>query len=99
MDRLWPAQEILIDMIKYLLSFFMVIICAPAFSQWAVYDDEVYKQLVLVNKIKNFDGLGAGKTYDGYESERSSDAGDSKVGSGDGLAIIKVSKPNLKGCL
>ena len=46
-----------------------------AHAQWAVYDDEVKKQLVKINNIKNIDNLGAGKTYDHFESERTGNNG------------------------
>lgn len=57
-------------------------------AQWAVYDDEVKKQLVLVNKTTNIDGLGSGKTYDHFESERSA-TGDIRMGSGSDAATLK----------
>lgn len=76
-------------MIKYLFPFVLMFVCSSVFAQWAVYDDEVYKQLILVNKIKKIDGLDADKTYDHYESERNDDKGDIKMGSGDSLAVLK----------
>lgn len=57
-------------------------------AQWAVYDDEVKKQLLLINKTSNIEGLGSGKTYDHFESERS-ESGDVKMGSGSDAAILK----------
>ena len=62
----------------------------PAFAQWAVYDDEVYKQLTYINNIKNLSGFESkDKTYEHYESERDGDKGDIKMGSGDSKAILK----------
>ena len=51
-------------------------------------DDEVKKQLVLVNKTSNIEGLGPGKTYDHFESERS-EAGDIRMGAGSDAATLK----------
>lgn len=67
----------------------MLMACFPAQAQWAVYDEEVKRQLVLVNRINKLQGLDASKTYDHYESERSNDTGDIRMGRGDGLAVLK----------
>jgi hypothetical protein len=89
MGILWLDPGILIKMNKYIFAAFLLHFCSSAFAQWAVYDDEVHKQLTLINKIKKIDGLGADKTYDHYESERNDDRGDIKMGSGDSLTVLK----------
>ena len=72
----------------FLVSFVFFSTIQPVCAQWAVYDDEVKKQLVLVNKIGKMPGLGSDKSYDHYESERG-DRGDIRMGSGDNTAILK----------
>ncbi|WP_374409478.1 hypothetical protein [Hydrogenophaga sp.] len=68
----------------------LVLTSLSSHAQWAVYDDEVFKQLQLVNNIKNLKGFDSGdKTYDHYESERDVDSGDIKIGNGDGKALLK----------
>lgn len=74
---------------RYFVFAFFSLPCFSALAQWAVYDHEVYKQLVLVNKIDKIAGLGADKTYDHYEGERDEATGDIKMGSGDSRAILK----------
>ncbi|MFP8778286.1 hypothetical protein [Hydrogenophaga sp. RWCD_12] len=70
--------------------FFVILSLAslPVYAQWAVYDDEVYKQLAAVNKIKPLTGVTSDKPYEHYDSSRD-DTGDIKMGSGDGRAILK----------
>jgi hypothetical protein len=68
-----------------LLSF----LSASAFAQWAVYDDEVKRQLVRINKIDTLSGLGSDKTFDHFESERDGDTGDVKMGNGGSRAVLK----------
>lgn len=63
-------------------------VAMPAHAQWAVFDDEVKKQLLLVNKIQKFEDFSSDKPYDHYESQ-SSDRGDIRMGSGDSQAILK----------
>lgn len=71
-----------------ILSILLLLVNSSAIAQWAVYDDELKKQLVKINNIKNLDGMGSEKTYDHYEGERS-DKGDIRMGSGDSLAILR----------
>lgn len=73
---------------KFSILILGVFWCSFASAQWAVYDDEVNKQLIKINKTANLEGLGADKTYDHYESERN-DKGDIRMGAGNGLAILK----------
>jgi hypothetical protein len=80
---------LVIKMRKGVLFFIAMIAIFPAYAQWAVYDKEVYDQLVLVNKIRNLDGLGSNKTYDHYQSERDDATGDIKMGGGVSLATLK----------
>jgi hypothetical protein len=71
-----------------ILSILLFLANSSAIAQWAVYDDELKKQLVKINNIKNLDGMGSEKTYDHYEGERS-DKGDIRMGSGDSLTILR----------
>jgi hypothetical protein len=74
---------------KYLLQTVLLgLVVLPAHAQWAVYDDEVRKQLVLVNRIQKLDDFTSEKPYDHYESQRG-DRGDIRMGSGDSLAVLK----------
>ena len=60
-----------------------------SFSQWAVYDEEVKKQLVLVNKTKKLTGFeSTAKTYDHYEASQN-DRGDVTMGTGQNAATLK----------
>lgn len=63
--------------------------CLPAYAQWAVYDDEVFKQLAAINKIKPLSGFKSDKPYEHYDGARDADTGDIKMGSGDSLAVLK----------
>lgn len=75
---------------KYLLFSLLLVYFPFGHAQWAVYDNEVYKQLVLINKIKKLDGFeSAGQTYEHYESARDASTGDVSMGSGDSLAVLK----------
>ncbi|PKO32509.1 MAG: hypothetical protein CVU36_02410 [Betaproteobacteria bacterium HGW-Betaproteobacteria-9] len=53
-----------------------------------MYDDEVKKQLLKINNIKNIEGLDNGKTYQHFESERTAE-GDIKMGSGSETTTLK----------
>lgn len=78
-----PAMNKRVLLALVIFSFF-----PSVHAQWAVYDDEVKKQLVLINKIGKMEGLGSDKSYDHYESERG-DQGDIRMGSGESLAVLK----------
>lgn len=61
-----------------------------AYAQWAVYDDEVKKQLVLINKIGAAGSMTSSNTkpYNNFENQRS-ESGDFTMGSGNSAAILK----------
>lgn len=72
------------------LIWILELCCLPASAQWAVYDKEVYDQLILVNQVKNLlDFNEKNNAYKHYESEQDNDTGDVKMGSGDSLATLK----------
>jgi hypothetical protein len=73
---------------KFLTVVGLLFLLPSAQAQWAVYDDEVKQQLVKINTITNIDGLGSGKTYNHFESERTAE-GDIKMGSGSETATLK----------
>ena len=73
---------------KVFILLVMPLLASTSYAQWAVYDDEVKRQLILVNRTKNIEGLSSGKTYDHFESERT-EAGDIKMGSGSDAAVLK----------
>ena len=76
-------------MIKYIASALLFGFAAiPTYAQWAVYDDEVKKQLILVNKIQKLDEFSSSKPYEHFDSQRS-DGGDIRMGSGESGAILK----------
>jgi hypothetical protein len=73
---------------KTSIFIFGAVWCSIASAQWAVYDDEVNKQLIKINKTVNLEGLSADKTYDHFESERN-DKGDIRMGASNSLATLK----------
>ena len=71
---------------------FFCVLALTGFSaeaQWAVYDKQVFDQLVLVNKIKPLVPFRSEKPYEHFDSRREDDTGDITMGSGDGLAVLK----------
>jgi hypothetical protein len=73
---------------KIFIALVLPLLASASHAQWAVYDDELKRQLILVNRTKNIEGLVSGKTYDHFESERT-EAGDIKMGSGSDAAVLK----------
>jgi hypothetical protein len=70
----------------YLTFLFAVI---PAYAQWAVYDEEVKRQLIRVNRINKLpDFTSTSKTYEHFDSERA-ESGDIKMGAGSSEALLK----------
>lgn len=74
--------------VNLIVALFLLFNSVSAHAQWAVYDDEVKKVLLRINNVKNLNGMGSGKTYDSFESERT-ESGDIKMGSSDNAATFK----------
>lgn len=72
-----------------ILALVLLVTTLPVMAQWAVYDNEVYKQLALVNKIKPLSGFVSDKPYEHFDAVRDNDTGDIKMGSGDSFAVLK----------
>jgi hypothetical protein len=67
----------------------LLFITISGHAQWAVYDEEVKKQLIRVNKIDKLnDFKSLTKTYDHFDSERA-ESGDIKMGAGSSEAVLK----------
>jgi hypothetical protein len=73
---------------NFFQALIICLVTLPVHAQWAVYDDEVKKQLLLVNKIRKLEGFTSEKPYDHYENQRG-ERGDIRMGSGDSLAVLK----------
>ena len=75
---------------KIYFALMVLLVCASsARAQWAVYDEEVKRQLLLVNKIGNLEGFGRDDaTYDHYEAARE-ESGDVKLGTAENGVTLK----------
>ncbi|MBL8387479.1 MAG: hypothetical protein JNK17_04635 [Hydrogenophaga sp.] len=79
-----------------ILALVLLVTTLPVMAQWAVYDDEVHKQLALVNKIKPISGFVSDKPYEHFDAMRDNDTGDIKMGIGDGFAVLKGLQTKLE---
>jgi hypothetical protein len=75
--------------VENFLGALLLSVCFPVSAQWAVYDDEVFKQLTAINKIKPLSDFKSEKPYEHFDSKREDNTGDIKMGSGDSLAVLK----------
>lgn len=75
---------------KWSVFAFLLFFSAFSNAQWAVYDDEVKKQLIRINKIDAITGMTSGnaKPYNNFENQRS-ESGDITIGSGNSVAMLK----------
>lgn len=75
--------------IRIFVLFGFALVGCSAHAQWAVYDKQVYDQLVLVNKIRPLGPYRSEKPYEHFDSRREDSTGDIRMGSGDSLAVLK----------